>query len=174
MVVAAVSVLATSNYFAYLIGRKQVTYEELRRQVDLVVQFMDQKRLEKGLASTVLKQRQDRLEQNAPGLTGLTTSTINGKTTAVAPAPAPAERAMPAALIDDTAAARPDSELRAQAREPSRDAAAKHRDLQGVAHPRAPRRQKAPRRDPTEAMAEQPGQLTNAPSAAPDAGAAGQ
>jgi len=53
MVVAAVSVLATSNYFAYLIGRKQVTYEELRRQVDLVVQFMDQKRVE----PTTLKQR---------------------------------------------------------------------------------------------------------------------
>ena len=111
MVVAAVSVLATSNYFAYLIGRKQVTYEELRRQVDLVVQFMDQKRVE----PTTVKQRQDRLEQNAPGLTGLTTSTINGKTTAVAPDPAPAERAMPAALIDHTAVARPDNELRSQA-----------------------------------------------------------
>jgi hypothetical protein len=174
MVVAAVSVLATSNYFAYLIGRKQVTYEELRRQVDLVVQFMDQKRIEKGLTSTAVKQRQDRLQQNAPGLTGLTTSTINGKTTAVAPGPAPAERAMPAALIDDTAVARPDNELRAQAPEPSPDAAAKHRDLQRAAHQRGPRRQKAPRRDPTEAMAQQPGQLTNAPSAAPDAGAAGQ
>lgn len=85
MVVAAVSVLATSNYFAYLIGRKQVTYEELRRQVDLVVQFLDQKRAEKGLESTAVKQRQDRLQQNAPALTGLTTSTINGNTTAVAP-----------------------------------------------------------------------------------------
>ena len=173
MVVAAVSVLATSNYFAYLIGRKQVTYEE-RRQVDLVVQFMDQKRVEKGLASTAVKQRQDRLEQNAPGLTGLTTSTINGKTTAVAPEPAPAERAMPAALIDDTAVARPDNELRAQAPDSSPNAAAKHRDMQGVAHQRGPRRQKAPRQNPTEAMAQQPGQLTNTPSAAPDAGAAGQ
>jgi hypothetical protein len=168
MVVAAVSVLATSNYFAYLIGRKQVTYEELRRQVDLVVQFMDQKRVE----PTTLKQRQDRLQQNAPGLTGLTTSTINGKTTVVAPEPAPAERAMTAAPIDDTAVARPDNEARAP--EPSPNAAAKHRDILGVAHQRGPRRQqKVPRRDPTEAMA-QSGQLTNAPSAAPDAGAAGQ
>jgi hypothetical protein len=174
MVVAAVSVLATSNYFAYLIGRKQVTYEELRRQVDLVVQFMDQKRVEKGLESTAVKQRQDRLQQNAPGLTGLTTSTINGKTTAVAPDPAPAERAMPAALIDHTAVARPDNELRSQAPDSSPKAAAKHHDMQGVAHQRATRRQKAPRRDPAEAMAQQPGQLTNAPSAAPDAGAAGQ
>jgi hypothetical protein len=170
MVVAAVSVLATSNYFAYLIGRKQVTYEELRRQVDLVVRFMDQKRVE----PATVKQRQDRLEQNAPGLTGLTTSTINGRTTVVAPEPAPAERAMPAALVDDTAVARPDNELRSQAADSSPNAAAKHRDMQGVAHQRAPRRQKAPRRDPTEAMAEQSGQLTNAPSAAPDAGAAGQ
>lgn len=174
MVVAAVSVLATSNYFAYLIGRKQVTYEELRRQVDLVVQFMDQKRVEKGLAPTASKQRQDRLEQNAPGLTGLTTSTINGKTTVVAPEPPPAERAMPAALIDDTAIARPDNEARSRASEPSPTAAASHRDMQGVAHQRGPRRQKVPRRDPTEAMAEQSGQLTNTPSAAPDAGAAGQ
>jgi hypothetical protein len=30
LVVAAGSVIATSNYFAYMIGRKQVTYEELR------------------------------------------------------------------------------------------------------------------------------------------------
>lgn len=170
MVVAAVSVLATSNYFVYLIGRKQVTYEELRRQVDLVVQFMDQKRVE----PTTLKQRLDRLQQSAPGLTGLTTSTINGKTTAVAPEPALAERVTPAALIDDTAVARPDSELRSQAPEPSPNAAAKHRDMQGVAHQRGPRRQKAPRQNPTEAMAQQPGQLTNTPSAAPDAGAAGQ
>ena len=170
MVVAAVSVLATSNYFAYLIGRKQVTYEELRRQVDLVVQFMDQKRVE----PTTVKQRQDRLEQNAPGLTGLTTSTINGKTTVVAPEPASGERSMPAALIDDTVVARPDNELRSQAPDSSPNATAKHRDMQGVAHQRSPRRQKTPRRDPTETMAEQSGQLTNTPSAAPDAGAAGQ
>ena len=114
LAVAAVSVLATSNYFAYLIGRKQVTYEELRRQVDLVVQLVNQKRAENGLASTTSKQRQDRLEQRASDLTGLTTSTINGKTTVVAPEPAAPGRAIPAALIDDTAVAPPDHEVRLQ------------------------------------------------------------
>ena len=105
LAVAAVSVLGTSNYFAYLIGRKQVTYEELRRQVDLVVQLVDQKRVEEERAPATLKQRQERLEQNASGLTGLTTSTINGKTTVVAPEPAPAGRPIPAALIDGKAVA---------------------------------------------------------------------
>ena len=95
LAVAAVSVLATSNYFAYLIGRKQVTYEELRRQVDLVVQLVNQKRAENGLASTTSKQRQDRLEQKASDLTGLTTSTINGKTTVVAPEPAARRKSDP-------------------------------------------------------------------------------
>lgn len=161
LVVAAVSVIATSNYFAYLIGRKQVTYETLRRQVDLVVQFMDQKRAEEGLAPATVKQRQDRLEQNAPALTGLTTSTINGKTTAVAPEPAPAKRAMPAAPIDDN------NEARAQAPESSLNTATK-----GAAHQRGPRRPKvspaAPKGGPAEpAIAEQA-------SAAPDAGLAGQ
>ena len=156
LVVAAVSVIATSNYFAYLIGRKQVTYETLRRQVDLVVRFMDQKRSEEGLAPATVKQRQDRLEQNAPALTGLTTSTINGKTTVVAP-----ERAMPAAPIEDN------NEARAQAPESSLNAVTK-----GVAHQRGPRRQKAspaaPKGGPAEpAIAEQA-------SAAPDAGLAGQ
>jgi hypothetical protein len=158
LVVAAVSVIATSNYFAYLIGRKQVTYETLRRQVDLVVQFMDQKRSEEGLASATVKQRQDRLEQNAPALTGLTTSTINGKTTVVAP-----ERAMPAAPIDDN------NEARAQAPDSSLNAVTK-----GVAHQRGPRRPKvsptsaAPKRGPAEpAIAEQA-------AVAPDAGLAGQ
>jgi hypothetical protein len=179
LVVAAVSVIGTSNYFAYMIGRKQVTSEELRRQVDRVVQLMDQKRVEEELAPTTLKQRQDRLEQNAPGLTGLTTSTINGKTTVVAPEPAPAARPIPAALIDDTAVARPDHEVRSQARESSPNAVTKHRE--GVARQRGPRRQKvsptpaASRPGPTEpAIAGQPGQLTNAPMAAPDAGVAGQ
>src|SRR5689334_9465764 len=88
LVVAAVLVIATSNYFAYLIGRKQVTYEELRRQVDRVVQLIDQKGAERELAITTLKQRQERLEQNASGLVGLTTSTINGKTIAT-PEPTP-------------------------------------------------------------------------------------
>ena len=92
LIVAAVSVIATSNYLAYLIGRKQVTYEELRRQVDRVVQLVDQKRVEEELALTTLKQQQDRLEQNGSGLTDLTTSTINGKTIVVAPEPAPAGR----------------------------------------------------------------------------------
>ena len=57
---------------------------------------MDQKRVEEELAPATLKQRQERLEQNAPGLTGLTTSTINGKTIVVAPEPAPAGRPIPA------------------------------------------------------------------------------
>src|SRR5512144_1589557 len=174
MVVAAVSVIATSNYFAYMIGRKQITYEELRRQVDLVVQFMDQKRVEEDLARTALKQRQDRLEQKASGLTGLTTSTINGKTTAVAPEPAP----VAAALIDDTAVARPDHEVRSQAPEASPNAMATHRDMQGVAHQRGPRRPKvspSARRGPAEpAIAGQSDQLTTAITAAPDAGLAGQ
>jgi hypothetical protein len=150
-----VSVIATSNYFAYLIGRKQVTYETLRRQVDLVVQFMDQKRVEEALAPAALKQRQDRLEQNAPALTGLTTSTINGKTTVVAP-----ERAMPAAPIDDN------NEARAQAPDSSLNAVTK-----GVAQ-RGPRRQKAspaaPKRGPAEAA------IAEQAAAAPDAGVAGQ
>ena len=88
LVVAAVAVMATSNYFAYLIGRKQVTYEELRRQVDRIVQLMDQKRVEEELAVSKLKQRHDRFEQNASGLTDLTTSTINGKSIAREPPPA--------------------------------------------------------------------------------------
>ena len=157
LVVAAVSVIATSNYFAYLIGRKQVTYETLRRQVDLVVQFMDQKRAEEGLAPATVKQRQDRLEQNAPALTGLTTSTINGKTTVVAP-----ERAMPAARIEDN------NEARAQAPESSLNAVTK-----SVARQRGPRRQKvsptaaAPKGGPAEpTIAEQ--------AATPDAGVGGQ
>jgi len=163
LVVAAVSVIATSNYFAYLIGRKQVTYETLRRQVDLVVRFMDQKRAEEGPAT--VKQRQDRLEQNAPALTGLTTSTINGKTTAIAPERAPA---IPAALFDDTAVARPDHEVRSQ----PPNAITKHRDMK--------RRQKvspasaAAKRAPAEpAIAAQPGQSTTA-TATPDVGLAGQ
>jgi hypothetical protein len=156
-----VSVIVTSNYFAYLIGRKQVTYETLRRQVDLVVRFMDQNRAEEGLAPATLKQRQDRLEQNAPALTGLTTSTINGKTTAVAPEPAPAKRAMPVAPIDDN------NEARAQAPDSSLNAQTK-----SIARQRGPARQKvspaAPKGGPAEpAIAEQA-------SAAPDAGLAGQ
>ena len=165
LVVAAGSVIATSNYFAYMIGRKQVTYEELRRQVDLVAQFIDQKRVEEEPAPVALKQRQERLEQNASGLTGLTTSTINGKTTAIAPERAPA---IPAALFDDTAVARPDHEVRSQ----PPNAITKHRDMK--------RRQKvspasaAPKRAPAEpAIAAQSGQSTTA-TATPDVGLAGQ
>ena len=171
LVVAAVSVIATSNYFAYLIGRKQVTYEELRRQVGLVVQLKDQTRIEKELASATSKQRQERLEQNAPGLSGLTTSTINGKTTVVAPQPAPAGRPIPAALIDGTAVAPPDHEVRLQP--PGSSPNAKHQ--RGARRQKASPTAVAPRPDPAAAaFAEQPGQSTTAPSAAPDAGVAGQ
>lgn len=163
LVVAAMSVIATSNYLAYLIGRKQVAYEEFRKQVDRVVQLMDQKRVEEGLALTTLKPRQEKLEQNASALTGLTTSTINGKTIAV-PEPAPAGRTITGSLIDETAVAPPDREVRLQPPEPPLNAATKHREMHGVAHQRAPRRQKAsptsavPRRGPTDpAIAEQSG-----------------
>ena len=174
LVVAAVSVIATSNYLAYLIGRKQVTYEELRRQVDRVVQLIDEKRVEDDLAATTLKQRQERLEQNAQGLSGLTTSTINGKTTVVAPEPAPAEGLPPAAPIEAKPVARPDSEASLQPPESSPNATTKHRDTHGVAHQRGPGRAKAPKRAPTEALAEQPGQSTTATAPTPDAGLAGQ
>src|SRR4029079_13063443 len=63
LAVAAVSLLTTSIYFAYLIGRKQVTYEELRRQVDLVVQLVNQKRVENERASTAVKQREVKLHE---------------------------------------------------------------------------------------------------------------
>jgi hypothetical protein len=168
LVVAAVSVIATSNYFAYLIGRKQATYEELRKQVDRVVQLMDQRQVEEEVAATAVKQRQDRLEQNASGLTGLTTSTINGKTTVVAPEP-PAERPTPAALIDAATLAPPHPEMRLQPSEASPDAKTKNGDVRGVAQ-RGPRRHKVPRR-PTEALADQSGQTTETTR---DFGAAGQ
>lgn len=156
LAVAAVSVIGTSNYFAYMIGRKQATYEELSKQVDRVVQLIP-------------KQQQGRLEQNAPALIDLTTSTINGKTTAVAPESAPAEKPLSAALID--AAPEPP-------REASPKAATKHRAARGVANQR-PRPQKVPRAAPTDALAQQPGQSTTATTAttaapAPDAGVANQ
>lgn len=175
LVVAAVSVIATSNYFAYLIGRKQVTYEELRRQVDRIVQLMDQKRVEEELALTTLKQRQERLEQNASGLTGLTTSTINGKTTAREPMPA--EGTTAAALIDDTTVTPPDPKVNLQPPESAVNAAAKPRDTHSVVQQRALRRPKvspvARRKGPTE-PAGQWGQVTTAILASPDAGLAGQ
>jgi hypothetical protein len=173
LAVAAASVLATSNYFAYLIGRKQVAYEELRRQVDRVVDLIDQK-AEDEPVSTPLKQQQERFEQYGSGLTGLTTSTINGKTTVVAPEAAPAEAPVPAPLIDAKPVARPDREAGLQPPESSPNAATKHRDTHGVAHQRGPRRQKAPKRAPTEALAEQPFQPTTAPAATPDRGLGGQ
>jgi len=180
LAVAAVSVLVTSNCFAYLIGRKQVTYEELRKQVDRVVQLMDQKRAEEELALTTLKQRQERLEQHASGLTGLTTSTINGKTTATSEPP-PAGRPIAAVLIDDTAIPPPDHEVRLQPPGSSLDATTKQRARHGVAHQRGSRRQKvspasaAPRRGPAEpTIAEQSGQLTTAVPTPPQAGLAGQ
>ena len=180
LVVAAVLVIATSNYFAYLIGRKQVTYEELRRQVDRVVQLMDQKRVEEELALTTLKQQQEKFEQNASALTGLTTSTINGKTIAV-PESAPAGKPTAASLTDDTAAAPPNREVRLRPPEPSLNSATKHHEMSGAAHQRASRRQKVsptsrlPRRGSTEPLiAQQSGQLTSATPTAPDGGLAGQ
>jgi hypothetical protein len=188
-------VIATSNYFAYLIGRKQVTYEELHKQVDRVVQLMDQKRAEEELALTTLKQRQERLEQNATGLTGLTTSTIKGKTIVTServpaatsePAPiatsepAPAERPVTAALIDDTATVPPpEHEVRSQTLQPALNVTPKQPDVRGVTYRRGPRRPKATlaaaKRSPTApAIAEQPGRLTSAIPATPDAGLAHQ
>jgi hypothetical protein len=182
LVVAAVSVIATSNYLAYLVGRKQVTYEELGRQVDRVVNLMDQKRVEEELAVTTLKQRQEKFTQNAPALAGLTTSTINGKTTAV-PEPAPGGKPIAASLTDDTAAAAAPSnrEVRLQPPEQPLNSATKHREMRGIAYQRASRRQKVsptsavPRRGSTEPLiAGQSGQLTSATSATPGAGLAGQ
>jgi len=164
--VAAILVIATSNYFAYLIGRKQVAYEELRTQVDRIVRLADRKQAEDELVAGTVKQQQERLEQSASRLTGLTTSTINGKTIATSE-PAPAGKPITAALIDDTAVVPPASvvppahEMRLQ---PSQ---------------RSARRQRvsaAPRRGPAgQEIAGQPGQFTTAiPAAAPEAGAAGQ
>ena len=160
LVVAAVSVIGTSNYFAYQIGRKQATYEELRRQVDRVVRLMGRTQAEEERAPITLKERQDRLEQTAPGLTGLTTSTINGKTTATAPAGSPA----PAAPVDAAPVASPPATSPA--------AATKPHDTRGGAHQRAARRPKLPK-PAADAMAEQPSANT-APAATPDVGAAGQ
>ena len=170
---AAILVIATSNYFAYLIGRKQVAYDELRRQVDRVVQLIDHTRAEEDLSLMALKQRQDRFEQNASSLTGLTTSTINGKTTAT-PEPLPA--AMPiATTLDDGAVARPDREVRLQPTE-SLEPPTQHRGMVGAPR-RSSRRHKpsaVPGQNFAEPFAQQPGQATMAVSAAPDVGAAGQ
>jgi len=164
LAVAAVSVIGTSNYFAYLIGRRQATYEELNRQVDRVVHLMNQKQVEEQPAPVTMKQQQDRLKQTAPGLTDLTTSTINGKTTVVAPEAAPAERPASAALIDVPPA--PPRETSAPATRP--------RAMHGVANQRNVRRQKVPRAAPAEALAQQPAQSTTATPATPDIGAGNQ
>ena len=74
---------------------------------------MDQKQVEEESAPT-LKPQQDRLEQNVSGLTDLTTSTINGKTTVVAPERARVESTKPAAPIDAATVAPPDREVRLQ------------------------------------------------------------
>ena len=166
LIIAAVSVIAASNYLAYLIGRKQVTYEGLRKEVDRVVQLVNQKQVEEELALTTPKQRQERLEQNRSALTDLTTSTINGKTM-VAPEPAPAGKPMAASLIDDTAVVPPDGDVRLQPPESPLNASTKHREMHGVVHQRTARRQKA-------LPAEQSGQLTTATPATPDASLAGQ
>lgn len=172
LAVAAISVIGTSNYFAYMIGRKQATYEELRRQVDRVVHLMDRTQVEAESAPT-LKPRQDKLEQNAPGLADLTTSTINGKTTAVTPARARDESPTPSAPFDAAPVARPDREARLQPPETSPNAVTQQRDMRRTAHQRGSSRAKVSRR--SGAKARQPGQSTTAtPASAPETGAAGQ
>lgn len=179
LIIAAVSVIAASNYLAYLIGRKQVTYEELRRQVGLFGQFVEQKRVEEEkLELAAPKQRQERFEQNGSALTGLTTSTTNGKIL-VAPEPAVAKRPVAASLTDDTAVAPPGREV--QPPKPPLNVATKHLDMHSVIHQRAARRQKAsptsalPRKGSGElAGAERSSQLTTATPATPDASLAGQ
>jgi len=171
LAVAAVSVIGTSNYFAYMIGRKQATYEELRRQVDRVVHLMDQKSVDEEPAPAALKQRQDRLEQNQPNVSELTTSTINGKTTAVAPKPPPIEK--PAAPIDAAPVAAPDRDVRLEPPEAAAVATPKPPGVQKAAHQRGPRRPKVPAQAATDALAQQPRPST-AEVPAPDKGAAGQ
>lgn len=176
LAVAAISVIATSNYLAYLVGRKQVSYEELRRQVDRIVKVVDRKRAEEELAVTTLKQQQDRLEQNASVLTGLTTSTFKGKTVAV-PEPASGAQAAAVPLIDDIAPAPvpPSGDVRLPPPEPPVGPVTRHRRLRGVAHQRASQTPASagPRRSPAKAsVAEQTEQ--SAAVAAPDPGAAHQ
>jgi hypothetical protein len=177
LVIAAVSVIAASNYLAYMIGRKQVSYEELRRQVDRIVQLVDQRRVEEELAVTSPKQQQEKLEHSGSALTDLTTSTINGKTTVE---PASAAKPIAASLINDTAAPPPDREMRLQPPAPPLKAAPKHREAHGAVHPRAARRQKgSPTAIPNgdrayAASAERSRQLTTATPATPDASLAGQ
>jgi hypothetical protein len=177
LIIAAVSVIAASNYLAYMIGRKQVSYEDLRRQVDRIVELVDQKRIEEELELATPKQQREKLEKTGSALTDLTTSTINGKTT-VAAEPAPAGRPIAPSLIDDTAVAPPAREVRLQPPVSPLNAATQHREMHGVVHQRAARRQKASptsaiqRRDPADPTgAERSRQLT---TAGPDASLAGQ
>jgi hypothetical protein len=171
MIVAAVSVIAASNYLAYMIGRKQVSYEELRKQVDRIVELVDQKRVEEEVALSTPKPQQEKLEQNRSAFTDLTTSTINGKTM-VAPESASAGRPIAASLMEDSAVASP-------AREPPPVPAlnaAKHREIHSAVRQRTARRQKpsptaaAPWRDP----ADPTHQLTTVTPAARDNSLAGQ
>jgi hypothetical protein len=89
LVVAVMWSIASGTYFAYLLGRQQITYERLRAQVDRVVQLFDQKQVEQQLTAlqqrqaaleqhasefTVLQQRQATLEQHASALTDLLTT----------------------------------------------------------------------------------------------------
>ena len=167
MAIAAVAVIATSNYLSYLIGQKQVTYEELRRQVDRVVRLTDEKRVEDRFGISPLK-HEDKLEQSSSALTGLTTSTIKGKTTVV-PALAPAVAPMP--TVEDTAFAPvpPDSELRLQPPQSSPTSVTNHREARANSHQR-PRRLKM-----SVARSGQTGQaFGDQPQPAPDVGLAGQ
>jgi hypothetical protein len=180
LIIAAVSVIAASNYLAYMIGRKQVSYEELRRQVDRIVQLVDQKRVEEELELATPKPQQKKLEQNGSALTDLTTSTINGKTT-VAIDPASAGRPIAASLIDDSVVAPPTGDARLQPVASPLNATTKHREVHGAVHQRAVRRQKAsptstiPWRDPANPMgAGRSHQITTATPAAPDSSLAGQ
>ena len=132
LVGAAVSVIAVSDYLAYLAGRKQVTYEELRRQVE-------------DLALATPKQRQDRFEQHGSALTDLTTSTINGKTT-VAP----------------ELAVTPPGIARLQPPEPPLSAATKQREMNRVAHQRVTRKPPARRAAAGPTTGEQSREFTTA------------
>ena len=113
LAVAAVSVIGTSNYFAYLIGRKQVTYEELRRQVGLVVQFMDQKRVEEELAPATLK-RQRRGWAKCAGPHRPDNEHNQREDNRRCARAGARRRPIPAALIDGKAVGPPDHEVRLQ------------------------------------------------------------
>jgi hypothetical protein len=150
LIVAALSIIATSNYLAYLIGRKQVTYEELRNQVDRVVQLVGQ------------------------------TSTINGKTTvAPEPAPAgrPIAAALTddTAVAPPDREVRlqpPESPLNAATKHREMHGVAHQRSAR---RQKASPTSAAPRRGPADpAGAAQSRQLTTATPATPDASLAGQ